>query len=150
MPEILCDFLPNQRSAGRQVVSCLLTRKSLGRHTQLVRLARFCSRREVSITAQNVQEIVRNIGGKIRWTFRRYRYSSVFPSVRDLFKDVLPDSPKIAVINFDKEKVAQYFSLGKQNRTAKNQPLLNDLMYYLIFPTERRKQHILSIVQVRN
>ena len=36
-----------------------------------------------------------------RWTFRRYRYSSVFPSVRDLFKDVLPDSPKIAVINFD-------------------------------------------------
>ena len=99
--------------------------------------------------AQNVQEIVRNIGGKIRWIFRRYRNSSVFPRVRDLFKDVLPDSPKIAVINLDKEKVAQYFSLGKQNRTAKNQPLLNELMYYLIFPTERRKQHILSIVQVR-
>ena len=61
----------------------------------------FCSRRKVSITAQNVQGIVRNIGGEIRWTFRRYRYSSVFPSVRDLFKDVLPDFPKIAVINFD-------------------------------------------------
>ena len=146
MPEILCDFLPNQRSAGRQVVSCLFTRKSLGRHTQLVRLAKFYLSREVLITAQNVQEIVRNTGGKIRW---RYRNSSVFPSVRDLFKDVLPDSPKIAVVKLDKEKVAQYFSLGKQNRTAKNQPLLNDLMYYLIFPTERRKQHILSIVQVR-
>ena len=47
------------------------------------------------------------------------------------------------------EKVAQYFSLGKQNRTAKNEPLLTDLMFYLIFPTERRKQHTLSIVQVR-
>ena len=42
-----------------------------------------------------------NIGREIRWTFRRYRYSSVFPSVRDLFKDLLPDSPKVAVINFD-------------------------------------------------
>ena len=38
---------------------------------------------------------------QIRWTFRRYRYSSKFPSVLHLFKDVLPDSPKIAVINFD-------------------------------------------------
>ena len=37
---------------------------------------------KVSITAQNVQEIVRNICGEIRWTFRRYRYSRVFPSVR--------------------------------------------------------------------
>ena len=103
MPEILCVFLPNQRSAGREDVSCLLTRKSLVRqmHTRLVRLARFCSRRKVSITAQNVQEIVRNIGGEIRWTFRRYRYSGVFPCVRDLFKDFLPDSPKIPVINFD-------------------------------------------------
>ena len=64
----------------------------------LVCLARFCSRRKVSITAQNVQEIVRNIGGEIRWTFRRYRYSSVFPSARDLSEDVLPDSPKIAVM----------------------------------------------------
>ena len=36
---------------------------------------------KVSITAQNVQEIVKNIGGEIRWTFRRYRYSSVFSSV---------------------------------------------------------------------
>ena len=53
---------------------------------------------KVSITAQNVQEIVWNIGGEIRWTFPRYRYSSVFPSVRDLFKDVLPDSTKTAVI----------------------------------------------------
>ena len=68
----------------------------------LVRLARFCSRRKVSITAQNVQRIVRNIGGEIRWTFRRYWYSSVFPSVRNLFKDVLTDSPnKIAAITFD-------------------------------------------------
>ena len=67
-----------------------------------VRSARVCSRvTNVAITAQNVQGIVRNIGGEIRWTFRRYRYSSVFPSVRDLFKDLLPDSPKIAVINFD-------------------------------------------------
>ena len=57
----------------------------------LVRLARFCSKRKVSITAQNIQGIVRNIGGEIRWTFRRYWYSSVFPSVRDLFKDVLTD-----------------------------------------------------------
>ena len=61
------------------------------------------ARGEVSITAQNVQEIVRNIGGEIRWTFRRYRYSirSVFPGVQDLFKDVLPDSPNIALINLD-------------------------------------------------
>ena len=58
----------------------------------LVRLARFCSRRKVSITTQNIQGIVRNIGGEILWTFRRYWYSSVFPSVRDLFKDVLTDS----------------------------------------------------------
>ena len=60
-------------------------------------LARFVwqgfARGEVSITAQNVQEIVRNIGGEIRWTFRRYLCSSVFPGVRDLFKDVLTDSP---------------------------------------------------------
>ena len=62
----------------------------------------FCSRRKVSITAQNVQGIVRNIDGEIRWTFCRYWYSSVFPSVRDLFKDVLTDSPnKIAAITFD-------------------------------------------------
>ena len=102
MPEILCVFLPNQRSAGREVVSCRVTRKSLDRHTRLVRLARFCSRRKVSITAQNVQEIVRNVGGEIRWAFRRYRYSSVFPGVRDLFiKDILPDSPNIALINLD-------------------------------------------------
>ena len=68
----------------------------------LVRLARFCSRRKVSITTQNIQGIVRNIGGEIRWTFRRYWYSSVFPSVRDLFKDVLTDSlNKIAAITFD-------------------------------------------------
>ena len=90
VPEILCVFLPNQRSAGREVVSCLLTRKSLD-ILALVRLARFCSRRKVSITAQNVQGIVRNIDGEIRWTFCRYWYSSVFPSVRDLFKDVLTD-----------------------------------------------------------
>ena len=98
MPEILCVFLPNQRSAGREVVSCLLTRKSLDRHT---RLGSFGKRRKVSITAQNIQGIVWNIGGEIRLTFRRYWNSSVSPSVRDLFKDVLPDSPKIAVINFD-------------------------------------------------
>ena len=68
----------------------------------LVRLARFCSRRKVSITAQNIQGIVRSIGGERRWTFRRYWYSSVFPSVRDLFKDALTDSPnKIAAITFD-------------------------------------------------
>ena len=68
----------------------------------LVRLARFCSRRKVSITTQNIQGIVRNIGGEIRWTFRRYWYGSVFPSVRDLFKDVLTDSlNKIAAITFD-------------------------------------------------
>ena len=102
MPEILCVFLPNQRSVGREVVSCLLTRKSLDRHTRLVRSARVCSRvRNVAITAKNVQGILRNIGGKIRWTFLRYYYNSVFSSLRDLFKDVLPDSPKIAVINFD-------------------------------------------------
>ena len=48
-------------------------------HTRLVHSVRFCLRvRNVSITAQNVQGIVRNIGGEIRWTFRRYRYSSVF------------------------------------------------------------------------
>ena len=101
MPEILCVFLPNQRSAGREVVSCLLTRKSLD-ILALVRLARFCSRRKVSITAQNVQGIVGKIDGEIRWTFCRYWYSSVFPSVRDLFKDVLTDSSnKIAAITFD-------------------------------------------------
>ena len=96
VPEIPCVFLPNQRSVGREVLSCLLTRISIDRHTRLVRLARFCSRRKVSITAQNVRETVRNIGGEIRWTFRRYRYSSVFPSVR-----ICLNSPKIAVINFD-------------------------------------------------
>ena len=101
MPEIPCVFLPNQKSAGREVVSCLLTRKSLDRHTHLVRLARFWSRRKVSITAQNIQGIVRNIGGEIRWTFRRYRSIAYFQVLRDLFKDVVPDSPKIAVINFD-------------------------------------------------
>ena len=68
----------------------------------LVRLARFCSRRKVSITAQNIQGIVRNIGGERRWTFRRYWYSSVFPSVRELFKDALTNSSnKIAAITFD-------------------------------------------------
>ena len=46
------------------------------------------------------------------------------------------------------EKVAQYFSLGKQNRTSKNDPLVTDLCTIFIFPTERRKQHTLSIVQV--
>ena len=72
----------------------------LDRHARLVRLARFCSRRK-SQSAQNVQEIVRNIGGEICWTFRRYRYSSIFSSVRGFCKEVLPDSPKMAVINFD-------------------------------------------------
>ena len=73
----------------------------LANHTRLVGSARVLGSRvrNVSITARNVQGIVPNIGGDIRWTFRRYRYNSVFPSVRDLFKDVLPDSPKIAVIN---------------------------------------------------
>ena len=35
----------------------------------LVRLARFCSRRKVSITAQNIQGIVRNIGGEYAGPF---------------------------------------------------------------------------------
>ena len=64
---------------------------------------------KVSITAQNAQEIVRDIGGEIRWTLRRYRYSPVFPSVRGFCKDVLPDSPKIAVINFDLTVQLNYF-----------------------------------------
>ena len=89
-------FCPIRGQAGREVVSCLLTRKSLDRHTRLV-----CLARNVSITAQNVWGIVQNIGREIRWTFRRYLYSSVFPSVRDLFEDVLPNSPKKAVIDFD-------------------------------------------------
>ena len=42
-------------------------------------------------------------------------------------------------------EIQGYFSLGKQNRTTKNEPLLTDLMYY--FHISHRK-HTLSIVQV--
>ena len=94
----------NQGEYGDQVISyteVFLHGNHLIAILALVRLARFCSRRKVSITAQNIQGIVRNIGGEIRWTFRRYWYSSVFPSVRDLFQDVLTYSPnKIAAITF--------------------------------------------------
>ena len=40
--------LPNQRSAGREIVSCLLTRKSLDRRTRLVRSARLLEEKSLN------------------------------------------------------------------------------------------------------
>ena len=100
-------FCPIRGPAGSEVVSCLFTRKSLDRHTRLGSFGK------VLLEEKSLNHSTKYTGNRSEYRRRptgpfagigtvAYFQDTHLASARDLFKDVLTDSPnKIAAITFD-------------------------------------------------